>query len=175
VHLQLRIFRLQYSGVGICAAVVDITTIQCALYCKLGDKYSAHRTVYAIWTVSRTCTMQLQLRIFRPQYSTESIGAAIGDISTIECALDCKRGAKYSAHPPDYAIWTVAPDIYNANTVPHILASIFKWTYLRCYWRYLDNSMPVILQTRCQISRTSSSLRNVNCGPDNIQYNDSST
>jgi hypothetical protein len=32
--LQLRVYMLQYSAVGICAAIVDITTIQCALYCK---------------------------------------------------------------------------------------------------------------------------------------------
>jgi hypothetical protein len=47
-YLQLRIFMLQYSAVGICAAIVDITTIQCALYCKLGAKYSAHPPVYAM-------------------------------------------------------------------------------------------------------------------------------
>jgi hypothetical protein len=31
MHLLLRIFRLQYSAVGICAAIVHITSIQCAL------------------------------------------------------------------------------------------------------------------------------------------------
>jgi hypothetical protein len=34
--------------------------------------------------------------------------------------------------------------------------------------------MRVILQTWCQIQRTSSSLSYVNCGPDYIQYNNSS-
>jgi hypothetical protein len=48
MHLQLHIFRLQYSVERICAAIVHITTIQCALYCKLGAKYSAHPPVYAI-------------------------------------------------------------------------------------------------------------------------------
>jgi hypothetical protein len=47
MYLQLRMFGLQYSTVGICAAVVDITSILCALYCKLGAKYSAHPSVYA--------------------------------------------------------------------------------------------------------------------------------
>jgi hypothetical protein len=51
MHLQLRIFRLQYSAVGICAAFVHITTIQCALYCKLVAKYSAYSPVYVMWTV----------------------------------------------------------------------------------------------------------------------------
>jgi hypothetical protein len=51
MHLQLRIFRLQYSAVGICAAIVHITLIQCALYCKLWAKYSAYPPVYAMWTV----------------------------------------------------------------------------------------------------------------------------
>jgi hypothetical protein len=45
--ITARIFRLQYSAVGNCAVIVDITTIQCALYCKLGSKYSAHPPVYA--------------------------------------------------------------------------------------------------------------------------------
>jgi hypothetical protein len=49
---------------------------------------------------SRAYTKYLQLRIFRPQYSSQRICAAIGDISTIKWALDCKHGANYSAHPP---------------------------------------------------------------------------
>jgi hypothetical protein len=56
-------------------------------------------------------------------------------------------------------------------TTPHIQCLIFNWTYLRCYCRYFDNSMSVILQIRCQIQRTSSSLRCVNCGPGHIQWN----
>jgi hypothetical protein len=66
-------------------------------------------------------------------------------------------------------MWTVVPDIYNAFTAPYIQTSIFIWTYLPCYWRYLDNSMLVILQIWCQIQRTSSRLRCVNCGPGHIQ------
>jgi hypothetical protein len=118
---------------------------------------------------SRTYTMHLQLRTFRLQYSSERICAAIGNISTIQCSLYCKLGAKYSAHPPVYAMWTVVPDICNAITAPYIQTSIFIWTYLPCYWRYLDNSLRVIQQTWCQIQRTSSSLCYVNCGPGHIQ------
>jgi hypothetical protein len=113
--------------------------------------------------------MYLQLRIFRLQYSAVGICAAIGDTSNIQCSLYRKLGAKYSAHPLVYAIWTVVPDIYNAFTAPHVQVSIFIWTYLRCYWRYLDNSMLVILQTSCQIQLISSGLRSVNCGPGHIQ------
>jgi hypothetical protein len=47
-YFQHRIFCLQYSAVGICAAIVHITTIQCALYCKLVAKYNAHPKVYAL-------------------------------------------------------------------------------------------------------------------------------
>jgi hypothetical protein len=54
------------------------------------------------WT--RTYTMHLQLRIFRLQCSSERICATIGNITTIQCALYCKFVAKYSAHPPIYAI-----------------------------------------------------------------------
>jgi hypothetical protein len=45
MYLQLRTFRLQYSSERICAAIVHITTNQCALYCKLVAKYSAHPPV----------------------------------------------------------------------------------------------------------------------------------
>jgi hypothetical protein len=48
MHLQLCIFRIQYSTVGICADVVGITWIQCALYCKFGVYNSAHRPMYAV-------------------------------------------------------------------------------------------------------------------------------
>jgi hypothetical protein len=47
-YFQHRIFRLQYSAVGICAAIVHITAIQCALYCKLVAKYNAHPPIYAL-------------------------------------------------------------------------------------------------------------------------------
>jgi hypothetical protein len=51
MHLQHRIFSLQYSTQRICAAIVYITSNQCALYCKLCAKYSARPPVYAMWTV----------------------------------------------------------------------------------------------------------------------------
>jgi hypothetical protein len=49
--------------------------------------------------------------------------------------------------------------------------SIFSWTYMRCYWWYLDNSTLSMLQTWCQIQRTSVSLLYVNCGSGLIQCN----
>jgi hypothetical protein len=67
-------------------------------------------------------------------------------------------------------MWPVVPAICNVVTDLHIQALIFNWTYLRCYWKYLDNSMLVILQTWCQIQRTYSGLRYVYCGPGHIQY-----
>jgi hypothetical protein len=66
-------------------------------------------------------------------------------------------------------MWTVVSVKYNAFTAPYIQNSIFIWTYLRCCWRYHDNSASVILQTWCQLERTSSGLRYVNCGPGHIQ------
>jgi hypothetical protein len=175
MYIQFRIFRLQYSTQRISAAIGDILSIQWALYCKLSAKYSGQPQFRLSELWSRPYTVQLQLLIFRLQYSTESICAAIVDISTIQCALYCKHGTKYSAHPPVDAIWPVFPDIYNENTVPHILASIFKWTYLRRYSRYVENSMRLILQTLWQILRTSSRLRHLYCVPGHIQYNYSST
>jgi hypothetical protein len=135
-----------------------VTTIAQILQLSLCDQWS------------RTYTMYLQLRIFRPEYSTERICAAIGDNRTYRCALHCKFGVKYSPYRPVYAVWSVVPYVYNAFTAPHIQTTMFIWTYLSCYWRYLDNSIVVIMQTWCQIKRTSSRLRYVNCGPGRIQY-----
>jgi hypothetical protein len=50
-YLQLRIYKLQYSAAGIIAAIVDITSFQCAWYCKLWAKYCAYPPVSALWTV----------------------------------------------------------------------------------------------------------------------------
>jgi hypothetical protein len=61
------------------------------------------------------------------------------------------------------------PEIYNAITVAYNQASIFNRTFLCCHWRCLDNSTRVILQTWCQIQRTSSTLRHLNYGPGHIQ------
>jgi hypothetical protein len=87
------------------------------------------------------------------------------------CALCWKFGVKCSAHRPVYALWTVAPDIYNVITAPHIQASIFNWICLRCHWRYADIWMRVIVQSWCQIQGTFSGLRYVNCGPGHMQCN----
>jgi hypothetical protein len=114
-------------------------------------------------------TKYLQRRMFRIEYSTVGICAAIVDITSILCSLYCNLFAKCSAHHLAFAMWTVVPHIYKVFTAPHIYASIFEATYLRCYWRYHDNSMCVVLQTWCQIQRTSSSLRYVNCRPGHVQ------
>jgi hypothetical protein len=152
MHLQFRIFRLQYSTLGICAAIVDITSTQCALYCKLSAKDSAHCPVYPRELWFRQYTKYLQLLIVRPRFSTIRICAAIGDIPTLRCALYCKLGAKYRAHRRVYAVCTVVPDIYKVFTAPHIYASIFSYRYLRSYCRYHINSMRVILKHSAKYS-----------------------
>jgi hypothetical protein len=95
-------------------------------------------------------------------------------MSTIQCALYCKHGTKYSAQPPVYAVWIVVPDIYTVNTFPHIQTSIFNWTYLRRYSRYVENSMRLILQTWCQYSAHPPVHAMWTCGPGQIQCNYSS-
>jgi hypothetical protein len=109
------------------------------------------------------------------QYSAVGICSAIVHITSIQCALYCKLWAKYSAYRPVYAMWTVVPTIYKVFSAPHIWTSIFNCGCLRSYWRYLDNSIVVILQIWCQIQRTSSGLRYVNYGPGHIQCIYSST
>jgi hypothetical protein len=51
MHVQLHIFRLQYSIERIYAAIRDNRTLQCRLYCKFGAKYSANTPVYTTCTV----------------------------------------------------------------------------------------------------------------------------
>jgi hypothetical protein len=168
-YLQLRIFRPQYSAEGRSPAIGGISSIQWALYCKLGANYSAHPPAFAMCTVVRPYTKYLQLRIFRLQYSAEGRSPAIGGIPSMQWALYCKLGANYSAHPPVSTMWTVDPTICKVFTAPHIKALIFSCRYRRCFCRYHHISMRVIMQTWCQIQRTSSSLRYVNCGPGHIQ------
>jgi hypothetical protein len=88
---------------------------------------------------------------------------------TFGCALYCNFDAIYSAQQPVRAMWIVVPTIYNVVKSARIQFSVFNWTYLRSYWRHLDNSMRVILRTWSQIQRTSSRLRFVNCGPGHVQ------
>jgi hypothetical protein len=173
-HIQCS-YSSAYSGLNI---QLNISALQLEIIGRVDARYTANLvantarilrfTLCVLW--SRTYTMHLQLHIFRLQYSFERICAAIGDISTIHCALHCKLGAKYSAHPPVYAVCTVVPYIYKIFTAPHIQATKFSWPYLRCNWRYLYNSMRVIVQTCSQIQRTSSRLYYVHCGPGHIQY-----
>jgi hypothetical protein len=177
-HIQCN-YSSAYSGFNIrlnlSALLLEIIGHVDARYTAILVPNTAHIlrfTLCELWF--RTYTMHLQLRIFRLQCSSERICAAVGDISTIQCALHCNLGAKYSARSAVYAMSNVVPDIYNAITVTYIQASIFKWTNLRCYWRYPDISMCVILQTWCPIQRTSSSLRFLNCGPGHIECNYSS-
>jgi hypothetical protein len=115
--------------------------------------------------------MKWQHRILSLQYSTATSCPAIVHITTIRCALYCKFGDKYSAHPTVYAMLTVVPAIYNEMTTPHIESSIFNCNFLRCHWRYADIWMRVILQSWCLIQSMFSGLRYVNCGPGHIQCN----
>jgi hypothetical protein len=165
-HIQSN-YSTAYSGYNI---RLYLSALQLEIFRHFDPRYTANMvsntahivqfTLCDLW--SRPYTKYLQFRIIRLQYSTDRICASIGDISTIQWALYYKHCAKYSAHPPDYAMWTEVPAIYKVFTAPHSQATIFNWPYLRCYWRYLDNSMLLILQTWCQIQLTSSGLRYVN-------------
>jgi hypothetical protein len=154
-HIQCT-YSSTYSGFNI---QLNTSALLLEIYRRFNGRYTANLepntahilqfTLSELW--SRTYTMELQSRIFKLQYSTKRICAAIGDMSSFQGALYCLYCAKHSAYPPVYAIWNVFPDIYTVNTVLHIQDSIFNWTCLRWYWRYLDNAMRVALQTWCQI------------------------
>jgi hypothetical protein len=173
-HLWLRLFGLQYSAVAICAVMVDITSIQCALYCTLGAKYRAHPPVYAM----RSVVPDIYNAIAAPHIQVSIINW--------EHLLYCRRYLHNAMHvvpQPWCQLRRTSSDLCYVNGGPGhiqynysrgIQASIFSWSYLRCYWRYLENSMRVILQTWCLILRTSSGLPYVDCGPGHMQCNYSS-
>jgi hypothetical protein len=145
-----------YSGfniqLNVSALLLDISRQFNARYAEHLEPNIEHIVQFTLSELrSRTYRMYLQLRIFRHEYSSARICAATGDISTIQCALYWKLGAKYSAHPPVYATCAVVLDIHNVITVTYIQASIFKWANLRCYWRYPDISTSVVMQIGCQI------------------------
>jgi hypothetical protein len=100
--------------------------------------------------------------MFRLQYSIESISAAIGGSSTNRCALYSILAVKYWAQYPVYAMPHLVSVKSNLITVLDILASIFNWTYLRCYWWRVDKSKRVIRHIFWQIQGTSAGLRYVN-------------
>jgi hypothetical protein len=129
-HIQCN-YSSRYSGFNI-QQNVSLPLLEISF--QFNERYNAHSmpntahnhqsTQYELR--SRTYTMHLQLRILRLQYSSERISAAIGDISTIQCALYCKLGAKCSANPAVYTMCTVVPDIYKVFTAPHSQATIFN-------------------------------------------------
>jgi hypothetical protein len=129
-HMQCN-YSSEYSGfniqLNVSALILVISRQFNERYTAILVRYTAHVlgfTLCLLW--SRTYTMQLQLRIFGLHYLSERICVAIGYISTIQCELYCKFGAKYREHPPVYAMETVVPYINNVITAPHIQASIFN-------------------------------------------------
>lgn len=52
----------------------------------------------------------------------------------------------------------------------HIEADIFKSTYLRCNWIYVDNLMHIILLIFCRIQSTPVGLLSINTSPRQILY-----
>jgi hypothetical protein len=90
---------------NVSALLFEISRQFSARYTAFMVPNTAHILRFTLWELwSRTCTMHLQLHLFRLQYSFERICFAIVHITTILCALYCKRVAKYSARPPIYAI-----------------------------------------------------------------------
>jgi hypothetical protein len=160
---------LQYSAAGICGAIVDITSIQCALYCILGSRYRAHRAVYTVWSVVPD--------IYKV-FTVPHIYASIFSCKHLRCysrfhmksmPVTLQTWCQIQRTTPVYAMWTVVQAIYNVSPAPDSQPTILNWTYLHCNWRYCNTSMRVILQTWCKIQRTSFNLRYAKCGPGNIQ------
>jgi hypothetical protein len=123
-HIQCN-YSSAYSGFNIrlnlSALLLEIIGHVDARYTSNLVPNTAHILRYTLCELwSRTYTMHLQLHIFRLQYSFERICTAILHITTIQCALYCILGAKYSAHPPVYAMRPVVPLKYKVFSAPHI-------------------------------------------------------
>jgi hypothetical protein len=146
-HLQLRILRLQYSAAGIIAAIVDITSILCALYCILGARYRAHRAVYTVWSVVPDIYKVFTVpHIYASIFSCKHLRSYCRyHINSMPVTL--QTWCQIQRTTPVYAMWSVVPSIYKLFTAPDSQATIFNWTYLRCNWRSSNTSMRVILQT----------------------------
>jgi hypothetical protein len=107
-HIQCT-YSSTYSGLNI---QLNVSALLYEIYRQLYVRYTAnfvpntaHMFQFALSELwSRTYTMYLHFRIFRLQYSTEVSSPAVLGIPTIQCALYCKLGAKYCAHPPVYAM-----------------------------------------------------------------------
>jgi hypothetical protein len=102
-----------YSSAFSCFNIqLNVCALQLEIFRHFDARYTANLvsntahivqfTLCELW--SRTYTMYLKLLIFRPQYSTERICAAVGDIPTLRSSLYCKFGVKYSAHRLVYAV-----------------------------------------------------------------------
>jgi hypothetical protein len=102
-----------YSSAFSCFNIqLNVCALQLEIFRHFDARYTANLvsntahivqfTLCELW--SRTYTMYLKLLIFRPQYSTARICAAIGDIPTFWCWLQFKFGAKYSTRHPVYAM-----------------------------------------------------------------------
>jgi hypothetical protein len=123
-HIQCS-YSSAYSGLNI-QLNISVLPLEISRICNARDTANlvpntAHilqLSLCDLW--SRPYTMYFQHRIFRLQYSAEGSSLAIEGFSTIQCALYCILVAKYSAHPPVYAMWPVVPAIYKVFSAPHI-------------------------------------------------------
>jgi hypothetical protein len=107
-HIQC-IYISAYSNFNI---YLNVPALLLKVFRQFNERYTAilvantayvlRFTLCQLW--SRTYTVELQIRTFRLQYSSERICDAIGDIPIFRCALFCKFGVKYRAHLPVYAM-----------------------------------------------------------------------
>lgn len=103
-----------------------------------------------LWALSNTAL--LQICRFSLKYSIELIWVSIPDIATIRRALYYTFVAKYRAPAPVCIMSTRVDVKSNVIAVLHIQDSIFHWTFLHCYWWYLDSSGRDMLHICCQIA-----------------------
>ena len=100
-----------------------------------------------------------QFCIFKNEYPSDRISAAIIDTLMIRCDFHSRHAAKYVERHLVFSTSTLSWVKTSVVPILHIQSWIFIWTYLRCYCWYVDNSMRFSLRTGCEICGATSCLR----------------
>jgi hypothetical protein len=160
-----------------CSIQLNVYPLLLVVWRQFDARYTPHLLSNAahvlLFTLCQLCSMSnpmiLQICVFRLVYSFECISAAIADITATRCAFYSKFAPKYSADLPVFAMSTLVRAKSFVFPGLHIYAYVFNKLYLRCYWRYVDNSERVMLHICCQKLRTCSCLHYVTAGRRQIQ------
>jgi hypothetical protein len=166
-HMQCN-YSSAYSGFII---HLNVTALLFKVSGEFNARYSANLlsntahilqfTLCELW--SRTYTKYIQHRIFRLQYSDEGSSLAFRGIATLQWALYCKLGAKYSAHPTSLRYVNCGPGHIQCSyisaysvfsmqlNVSALLLEISSHFDARCTANWEPNTAHILQFTLCEL------------------------